>query len=256
MNELTEREVSVLGVRLLNCSYDEGIDLLEKAVLDPEPRRAMIVNAYCINIGFNNPNYRRAVNSFNMRFVDGIGVLLAGRILKGIHFTDLGGSNLGKSFMQRCAERKFKVFFLGAKPGVAEQAAENFRWSIPGINIVGCQHGYFSDKENDRIIERINKANPDVLIVCFGKPKEVLWIEENFQKLNIKLAIPLGAFFDFHSGRVKRAPVWIQKIHFEWLYRLILEPRRLWKRYIIGNFLFMGRVLKWKLFPKSACIEP
>ena len=251
MTRAVEKEVSLLGINLCNCSIREGVDILEEALQMPGQYRAMIVNAACINISFKNPTYREAVKKYHARFVDGIGVHLAGRILKGIRLPNLGGTDLGKLFLERCAIKGYRVFFLGAKPGVALRAADNFRKWYPGIQIVGCQDGYFAPDQNDDIIKKINGSLADVLIVCLGKPREVLWIEENFDKLKTRLSLPLGAFFDFHSGEIRRAPLWIQKLRFEWLFRLMLEPGRLWKRYIIGNFIFIGRVFKWKLLSIS-----
>ncbi|PJA30446.1 MAG: hypothetical protein CO189_00050 [candidate division Zixibacteria bacterium CG_4_9_14_3_um_filter_46_8] len=252
MTRAAEKEVSLLGINLCNCSVREGLDILDESLEMPGHYRAMFMNANYINISFSDPVYRETVKKYHARFVDGVGVYLAGRILKGVKFPHLGGgTDLGKLFLERCAQKGYRVFFLGARPGVADKAAENFRKWYPNIKIVGCHHGYFHNDENEDIIRRINSSKADVLLVCMGMPREALWIEENFDKLKTRLSLPLGAFFDFHSGEIRRAPLWIQKLRFEWLFRLILEPNRLWKRYIIGNFIFIGRVFKWKLLSIS-----
>jgi N-acetylglucosaminyldiphosphoundecaprenol N-acetyl-beta-D-mannosaminyltransferase len=245
--KVSAKEISLFGINVCNCSPDEGLELLDSAINSGRSSRAMIVNAACVNISFRNNDYREAMGRYDVRFVDGVGIYLAGRILRGVRLPDLNGTDFGKLFMRHCADKGYRVFFLGARRGVAEKAAANFKALYPSLKIAGYHHGYFRSDQNDEVIETINETGPDVLVVCFGKPREVFWIDENIDRLAVRLAIPLGGFLDFYSGQKPRAPGWILKIRSEWLYRLILEPRRMWKRYLIGNLIFIIRVLRWKL---------
>ncbi len=251
LQSVKDKEVTVLGFDLCNCSPEEGVEILDEAIESGKKARAMIVNAACVNISFENREYREAVRRFDVRFVDGVGIFIAGKVLRGVSFPNLAGTDFGEDLLRRCVQKNYRIYFLGAKPGVAETAALNIKEKYPNINIVGAHHGYFKSEENDRVIEDINNSGADVLLVCFGKPREVLWVDRYFESLNIKLAMPLGAFFDFQSGNVVRAPLWIRKMRFEWLYRLVIEPRRLWKRYVVGNMVFIGRVLRYKLNGRS-----
>ncbi|MBD3232657.1 MAG: WecB/TagA/CpsF family glycosyltransferase [candidate division Zixibacteria bacterium] len=251
LKTVKDNEVTVLGLDLCNCTPEEGVNILDKAIESGRKTKAMIVNAACVNISFESREYRESVRRFDVRFVDGVGIYIAGKILRGVSFPNLAGSDFGEDILKRCVRKNYRIYFLGAKPGIAEQAMHNLRRKYPKINIVGTHHGYFNSEENNRVIEDINSSGAEVLIVCFGKPREVIWIDRNFDSLNIKLAIPLGAFFDFQSGNVVRAPLWIRKIRFEWFYRLVIEPRRLWKRYVVGNMTFISRVLRYKLNGRS-----
>ncbi len=250
MNRVSVREIDLLGTRLCNCTLPEGVDFIDNAIVSSNKYKIMIRNAACINLSYENELYRKVVDDYHIRFVDGIGIYLAARILKGVRIPDLGGNPFGCAILQMCAERGHSVYLLGAKEDVIIKAAENFIERHKGLNIAGYHHGYFKTDGTEDVIRDINDCSPDLLIVCFGKPKEVFWIAENFGKLNVGVLIPLGGFLDFQSGHTKRAPKWILKLRFEWLFRLLLEPRRLWKRYILGNFSFMVKVLTWKALGK------
>ncbi|MBD3169368.1 MAG: WecB/TagA/CpsF family glycosyltransferase [candidate division Zixibacteria bacterium] len=250
LNEVSDREVELLGTKLCKCTIEEGVNLIDDAISSGGKYRVIIRNAACINLSFANEEYRDAVAGYHMRFVDGIGVYLAGKILKGIGFPDLGGNPFGRAILQRCAEKGYRVYLLGAKQEVVAKAAENFQKWHHGLKIAGYHHGYFDLENCGDIIEEINKTEPDLVMACFGKPEEVFWIARNFDSLRAKVMIPMGGFFDFQSGHTRRAPEWILKMRFEWLFRLLIEPRRLWRRYIIGNTIFMTRVFRYKLFGK------
>ena len=145
----------------------------------------------------------------------------------------------------RCAAKKgYRIFLLGAEPGVSEKAARRLESIAPGIEICGQHHGFFTIEETDSIIEIINKARPDMLLVAMGNPRQELWITENIDKLKVTVCIGVGALFDYLSGRVKRAPGWMLKAGMEWIFRFVIEPKRLWKRYIIGNPIFVFRVYR------------
>jgi N-acetylglucosaminyldiphosphoundecaprenol N-acetyl-beta-D-mannosaminyltransferase len=123
----------------------------------------------------------------------------------------------------------------------------NLEDKYPGLNIVGEQNGYFNrETEQAAVIERINELDPDILLVAFGVPIQEQWIENNFGKLNCRVVMGVGGLFDFYSGNIKRAPRWLREIGFEWSFRLLMEPRRMFKRYIIGNPVFICRLLRWK----------
>lgn len=155
-------------------------------------------------------------------------------------------------------------FFLGARPGVANKAAARLRESYPDLNIAGVQHGYFDhapgSPENEAVVQEINAANPDVLIVGFGMPLQERWIKDNWERLSAKVVIPLGAMLDylsgdFLSGDIRRGPPIMRNNGFEWLARLLVDPRRLWRRYIFGNPLFLLRVLRQRLSERKGRAE-
>ena len=139
------------------------------------------------------------------------------------------------------------MFLLGAAPGVAARMRQNLSDTYPGLDVVGEQHGYFDHAdESSSVIEKINALKPNIVLVAFGAPMQEKWIHEHYKQIDSNVLIGVGGLFDFYSGDKKRAPLWMRKSGIEWMYRLYLEPGRLWRRYIIGNPLFMLRILRWK----------
>ena len=137
---------------------------------------------------------------------------------------------------------------IGAAPGVAAKAMENAKASFPSSRFVGASHGFFSDDYTEEMaIEQINAVKPDILLVALGVPRQEKWISNHRNELNCGIAIAVGGLLDFVSGRIPRAPLWMRKSGLEWCYRLYQEPIRLFKRYIIGNPLFLFRVLLERL---------
>jgi N-acetylglucosaminyldiphosphoundecaprenol N-acetyl-beta-D-mannosaminyltransferase len=134
---------------------------------------------------------------------------------------------------------------------VADKAAANLKARYPDLRIVGTHHGYFDKTqgcaENEAVIEQINTVKPNILIVGFGMPLQERWLMENWDRIDANVALTGGAVFDYVSGELRRAPRWMTENGLEWLGRLIIEPRRLWKRYLIGNPIFLWRVLKQRL---------
>jgi N-acetylglucosaminyldiphosphoundecaprenol N-acetyl-beta-D-mannosaminyltransferase len=158
----------------------------------------------------------------------------------------------GGDLMERmCAEAArygFRVFLLGGLPGAAVMAAHNLRKRYPGLEICGMccpPQGFEKDEaELARILKTIADAAPDLLCVAFGAPKQEIWMQENRSHLNVGAILAVGAAFDTQAGLRRRAPKWMQKIALEWFYRLVMEPRRLWRRYLIGNTQFVLLVMR------------
>jgi N-acetylglucosaminyldiphosphoundecaprenol N-acetyl-beta-D-mannosaminyltransferase len=149
------------------------------------------------------------------------------------------------------AQHGYSLFFLGAKPGVAEGAASRLLERFPTLKIAGTQHGYFDKSpdsaENRAVIERINAARPNILFVCFGMPYQERWLMENWDLLQANIALTGGAVLDYAAGQLKRSPRWMTTHSLEWLGRVLIEPRRLWKRYLIGIPVFLWRVFMQRL---------
>jgi N-acetylglucosaminyldiphosphoundecaprenol N-acetyl-beta-D-mannosaminyltransferase len=148
------------------------------------------------------------------------------------------------------SNRGIRVYLLGAKEGVAHEASERLRQKFPDLQIVGTQHGYFRPEENGRIIDAINIKRPHILIVGMGVPLQEKWIVENAAALKVPVLWGVGGLFDFLSGRTWRGPPFLRDNGFEWLCRLIAEPTRLWRRYLIGNTKFLTLLLWHRLFWK------
>jgi N-acetylglucosaminyldiphosphoundecaprenol N-acetyl-beta-D-mannosaminyltransferase len=177
-----------------------------------------------------------------MNIPDGIGVRIAAR-LRDARIESMSGIDLGESLLSIAARSGLRVFFLGAKRGIAKKAAENMRVRHPTLQICGTQHGYFdkSGEKNAAVLEKIRSASPDILFVCFGFPAQERWITDNLASLpSVKLAMGLGGSLDVWSGNLRRAPLLIQKAGLEWLWRTVLEPKRARIFLDIPRFLFLN----------------
>ncbi len=235
-------KVKVMGIGFdpvdLDAAFAKFIKLLDEDktnyVVTPNPEFLMEAS--------KNKEFYIALNSADMSIADGIGVIYAAKILKKPLKTRVTGIDLMNEILRFLARTGRSYFLFGAKPGVAEMAAKNIDETYKGIKCVGYQDGYFQEKDEGKIIDKINLAKPDVLFVGLGAPKQELWVKNNLDILNASVCLCIGGAIDVHSGNVKRAPKWISKIGFEWLYRGIKEPKR-FKR-LIKLPLFLIKVLK------------
>jgi N-acetylglucosaminyldiphosphoundecaprenol N-acetyl-beta-D-mannosaminyltransferase len=234
--------INLFGLPLVNASIAATLDWLAARIASGSKAHIAFINAHCVN-QLGNAEYRAALTRTSLLLPDGSGIAIAA-LMQGRHFeANLNGTDLTPLLCQRLAVRQGSVFLLGAAPGVAETAAEKLAARFPGLRIAGTQHGYFAPAQEAAIIETINAARPDLLLVAFGVPKQEIWSDRNLDRLNVKLIMDVGALLDFIAARVPRAPAILRRFGLEWCYRLAQEPRRLWQRYLIGNVTFLVRAV-------------
>jgi len=190
-------------------------------------------------------DFREAYATADLVLADGMPIVWASRLLGAPLPEKVSGSDLVFPLMERAAERGWRVFLLGAGPGIAEAAAESLRRK-PGVEVVGtaaphvrCGQGE-DDPEGDAAAGVIRAARPQLLLVAFGAPKQELWMHKHRVDLSPAVMVGVGASLDFLAGRVRRAPRWVSRAGFEWLWRLVREPRRLWRRYLVDDPRFLG----------------
>ncbi|MFD2672727.1 WecB/TagA/CpsF family glycosyltransferase [Marinicrinis sediminis] len=216
-----------------------------EAVRQRKKERYYFVNAHCFNISQRDETYRHCLNEAEYVLNDGIGMEIGSKLF-GIRFMEnLNGTDLMPRLLGHFADCDISVFLLGGQQGVAEAAASSLKKRYPNLRVAGYLHGYYSDQ--NWVVEQINRASPDVVIVAMGVPIQEKWIDRHFDRIDARAFFAVGAYLDFESDRIKRAPRWMRLLRFEWLFRLWLEPRRMWKRYLIGNGLFLYHVLKLRL---------
>lgn len=229
------------NVEIHHSDTSEVLTTVEKHLSTKEKARLFFVNVQGFNIAQHDAEYAEYINNAELLLNDGIGVELGAKLL-GFEFKEnLNGTDLTPEILAMAAKNDFTVYLLGARPGVAERAAHNFRKQMPGIQIVGCADGYFDSSE--QAIADINKVKPDILIVAMGVPMQEKWISKHWQQIDATLMMGVGGFLDFASGEAKRAPKWMLKLRLEWLYRLMREPKRMWRRNL-GNFTFFYYIFK------------
>lgn len=243
--------VSFLGLGVDEMTTAEATDMVRGYWQTGEKARVFFVNAHCINTAAANQEYRDALAMAEQVLADGSGVLLGSKLLNAPITHNLNGTDLVPHLCSVAAEEGRSVFLLGAHPGIACLAARKLRERHPNLRIVGVQHGYFPPEETDAVIARINAAQPDMLLVAFGVPGQEVWVTSHFAELDAGVIFAVGALFDFMSETVPRAPRFFRQIGMEWFYRLCREPKRLWRRYLIGNVTFLSRIFAVKYLGKA-----
>lgn len=231
----------VLGVGFDNVTKAEAVERALELIDAREGRYVVTPNPEIVMLAKENPALKEALAGADIVLPDGAGIVKGAAILGRPMKEKVPGIDFACGVMARLAERGGSVYLFGAKPGVAEAAAETLRTKFPGLVISGTSDGYFSD--DGPIIEKIKDAEPDFLLVCLGAPKQELWMAKMSGKLLVGLMVGLGGSLDVFAGTVKRAPEAWQKLDLEWLYRLLKEPRRI------------GRMMKLPLFVIEAAGE-
>ena len=231
----------VLGVGFDNVTKAEAVERALELIDAREGRYVVTPNPEIVMLAKENPALKEALAGADIVLPDGAGIVKGAAILGRPMKEKVPGIDFACGVMARLAERGGSVYLFGAKPGVAEAAAETLRTKFPGLVISGTSDGYFSD--DGPIIEKIKDAAPDFLHVCLGAPKQELWMAKMSGKLLVGLMVGLGGSLDVFAGTVKRAPEAWQKLDLEWLYRLLKEPRRI------------GRMMKLPLFVIEAAGE-
>jgi N-acetylglucosaminyldiphosphoundecaprenol N-acetyl-beta-D-mannosaminyltransferase len=218
-------------------------------VIDSEGRALVLhVNVHGLNIAVEQPSFRAFFERADLVFCDGAGVMLGARILGNVIPERVTYAAWVPHLATFCEQRGDSFFFLGGKPGVAARAAEALRKKHPALEIVGARDGYFDHAADsagtEEVIAQINAAAPDILIVGLGMPLQEEWLTSVWPRLNVRIGLTGGAVFDYVSGDLRRGPPILTDHGMEWLARLIIEPRRLARRYLVGNPLFAYRIAR------------
>lgn len=243
--------IELFGLPILNITLNEAAKYIVDSVAEKRRLSVCFLNAHCVNVAESDADYRGALNAASLIFADGIGVRIAAS-LSGADLKDnVNGTDLFPLICNECAEKSLKIALLGAKPGIADLCGKRMEDATPGLSVVWTHDGYFNREDSGKIIAAINESEADVLFVAMGVPGQDVWIKDNFSKLKPSVSLGVGALFDFYSGTISRAPYLIRIIHLEWLYRLAIEPRRMFSRYVIGNPVFLSRVLASRIHGRS-----
>lgn len=201
------------------------------------------LNAHCVNVMHRDPAYRRALDGMDAMFADGIGMRIAAKAA-GVGLADnVNGTDLFPLLCRRAGAEGVGLFLLGAREGIAQAAGERMQRETPGLVVSGTHHGYIDGPEHEaRVVDAINVSGAGILLVALGVPAQELWMARNRSRLEVPVVIGVGGLFDYYSGRIARAPLPLRKAGLEWAWRLAMEPRRLARRYLLGNAEFMARL--------------
>jgi N-acetylglucosaminyldiphosphoundecaprenol N-acetyl-beta-D-mannosaminyltransferase len=240
----------IFDLNITNLTMREAIARIDQTVAGATQNSVFFVNPDCLNKMVTDPHYFQVLRAADQIFPDGIGLTVAGKMLRTPLKENINGTDMFPFLCEMAATRDYSFFLLGGRPGVAAEMARRIQDRYQ-VRIAGTAHGYF-DHENDcaQVVEQINQSGADILLVGFGAPVQEKWIAARRSDLAPKVLMGVGGLFDFYSGNIKRAPRWVREIGLEWVYRIIQEPRRMWRRYVIGNPVFLYRVMKWKFFSR------
>ena len=242
--------IKIFGVPVSLVEFNTAVKLIENLIQKRTSNFAVLANVNTLNYAYQNKRYRQILQSADLILRDGTGVKWAANKMGVDPKNNFVGTDFIPRFCSATSSKKYGVFLLGARPGIAGSAAKKLQRLAPGLLITGYQHGYFDKDEEPSIINEISNSNSDILLVALGNPSQEMWIANNLNKLNVPLCIGVGALFDYLSGHIPRAPKWMLDAGIEWLFRLLIEPRRLWRRYLLGNPMFIFRIYREMYFSK------
>jgi N-acetylglucosaminyldiphosphoundecaprenol N-acetyl-beta-D-mannosaminyltransferase len=242
--------VNILGVGISPITPEIALTQIEDWIANNDRQYISVCNVHVVMECQQDASFRQAVNNAGLATPDGMPLVwLANRdseqLVKRVY-----GPDLMLAVCESSVERSYKHFFYGGAEGVPEMLAEEMKNRFPGLQVVGAFSPPFrelSTEEENKIIEMINHADPDIIWVGLGTPKQDLWMAKNRPRLSAPVMIAVGAAFDFHTKRVAQAPMWMQQAGLEWLFRLSQEPGRLWHRYLVYNPLFILKVIEQRL---------
>ncbi len=207
------------------------------------------INAHCYNMTHKDIYYQKALLNSDILIPDGISIVWAIRWLTGQKIKKIAGADLFFYEMDRLNQTNGKCFFLGSSEETLNKIKERLKKDYPKVQVQVYSPPYktqFSSEENAKMIEVVNTFNPDVLMIGMTAPKQEKWAYQHYNDLQVGHICCIGAVFDFYAGTINRAPQWMIKMGLEWFYRLIKEPRRMWRRYLAGNILFIWHIVKEK----------
>jgi len=212
------------------------------------PALLATVNARSVLLAADSPPFAEILNYSALSIPDGMSIVLASRLLGTPLRERVTGVDLVEEVCKRCAVEKLRVYFLGGRPGAADRTAAMLTERYPGFLLAGTDcppHDFERDPaQQQRVLSRIRSAAPDILFVALGMPKQECWIAANSSLLEVGLVMPVGGTFELLAGMIPRAPRWLQRLGLEWLFRMLVEPRRLWRRYLIGNVRFIALIVR------------
>ncbi len=226
----------ILGVEFDNVNMNEAADIGIELIGQRRSAYVVTPNPEIVRMCRDNAALKESVAAADLVVPDGIGVIYGAKILGTPLKERVPGIDLCTELLERLALKGGKVYLLGAKPGIAEKAAETISAQFRGIQVCGTGDGYF--KYDEPVIEKINAAAPDLLLVCLGAPKQETWMNRNAARLDVGLMMGLGGVLDVFAGAVQRAPQSWQKLGLEWLYRLLKQPSRIKRMIKLPFFLF------------------
>lgn len=244
--EENNKRFKIMNTYVNAISMEETISEIEKIIEKKKPTQHVVINASKVNLMEKDPKLRKIVNSCPLINADGASIVWAAKRM-GIPLKErVTGCDLFQKLVVVAEKKGYKIYLFGAKEEVVKKVKAIFEEKYPDIQIVGYRNGYFTEADEPEIVKDMAESGADMMFVAFSSPKKEYWVNKYIKQLNIPFVMGVGGSFDIVAGVTERAPKWWQDHGLEWLYRFIQEPRRMWKRYIIGNAKFVALTYKYK----------
>lgn len=237
----------IAGIPISNLSEAETVEVIDKLISKGGAHYGAVVNAAKLVAANRDERLKRALLGADLITADGMSVVWASRLLGDGLKERVTGIDLVERIVERAASRGFAVYFLGAREESVRGTVDLFANNYPALRIAGYHNGYFDASDSRAVCDAIKVSGADLLFVAMGSPKQEVWIASNIAHTGVSFALGVGGSFDHLSGRARRAPRWMQQSGLEWLHRFMQEPRRLWRRYLIGNSAFIWLVIRERL---------
>lgn len=242
---MNNKKVTILGFQIDSITMVEAIQRIRGFIKDRSPHQVITANSLMLNASMDNKCLKRVYQRSPLVVPDSIGILLAGKILGQPLAERVAGIDLMYQLFALGQKEGYSIYLLGAKAGVAAQAAQHIRQQFPGLKITGSHHGYFDEREESLVIKEISSLKLDILFVGLNIPRQELWIDKHLNSLGVPVIIGIGGSLDVISGRIKRAPETMQNMGLEWLWRTIVEPWRVRRIALLPVFLWNVYRQKW-----------
>lgn len=238
--------ISICNIPVDALTMKETIQLIDKAISEMRPIHHVVINAAKVVHAQKDTALKESIVSCDIINADGQAIVWAARFLNMPLPERVAGIDLMENLVKLAAEKKYRIFFLGAKEEIVQEVVKVYTKKYGKEIIAGYRNGYFTKDEEDIVARKIADSNANILFVAMSSPKKEIFLNTYKEIIQTPFIMGVGGSFDVVSGLVKRAPLWLQKIGLEWLYRVIQEPRRMWKRYLFGNSRFIYLILKEK----------
>lgn len=244
---VTTKQFEFLGLNFHSYTMQEVLDKIEEFIASRRPHMIFTPTAELIVRANKDAELRKKYNQTDILTVDSYVVYYSAKLFGKPVKEPVSAARITLNFLPIAHKKNYRIYLLGAKEEVVCKVVENLQKQYPGINIIGWHNGYFDFNNDEEIVQDIVNANPDVLFVAMSSPLKENFIYKNLSRMNVPVSIGVGGTFDIIAGKCNLAPEWISKIGLEWFYRLIQEPKRLYKRYLVTNTKFIWLLIKYFL---------
>jgi N-acetylglucosaminyldiphosphoundecaprenol N-acetyl-beta-D-mannosaminyltransferase len=235
----TLHTVHILGCKVHRLDMETTLAAILEFVKSGQGHIIVTADSYGITLAQQDEEFRRIINDADLVTPDSTGVLLGSRFAGDALPFRVTGCDVAQRMCEMAARESFRVYLLGAKPGVAQQAADKLVEHYPGLQIAGCRDGYFQDGESEAVAADVRASRANALLVGLGIPRQEKWIKRHLAGTGVQVAMGVGGSFDVISGNIKRAPEWMQRHGLEWAYRFAKDPSKIYKLVVLPKFLFV-----------------